>query len=301
MKAETRKQLETNSLAESMNRLLHGGAKSPSIIWVLLGVAVVVGVLFWWLTSSISARAADAWSRLWIKQNSGLAAIAAGGDDELKNTAAALGAELLAADSQFDVAHQMMTFSDAKAAQPSFENAAQKYVAVGNKAASVPEVQLRALAGAAKCYETIGALDQAVNLYKSAVAAGEAAKLDRHPLVEEARKKLALFTGPKSEGREFYAGWPNRLPKPAMERPDVPPAPKFPDLIDPKASLPAATLPGSFVPPTATTPAASSPNVAPPSPSGSSAASPAPAASAASKPAAPAPSASKPADAKPAK
>lgn len=262
MKAEVRKQLETNSLNEGFTHFIQGGYKKPGALWVLLGVGVAVVALYWWLTSVLSARAADSWTKLYMNQ-----AFIGSMADELKNTSAGLATELLAADQDFDRAGMQMQL-DAKNAEPSYQAAAEKYAAVAGKANGIPELHLRALVGAAKSNENLGKLEEAIRFYRQAVEVAMKAKLNDHPLLLQSQASLASLDDANG-GKAFYNGWPTRLPKSAanrpMEAPTPPPTPKLPDLIDPKATVPASTQPGSFVPPTATVPAATAPNPAPPS------------------------------------
>jgi hypothetical protein len=268
MKAEVRKQLETNTLADQMGRLFKGGGKSASAIWVLLGVAGVVGILYWWLTGTLASRAADAWTRLWMAQQAQASFLPTPIDRDLINSPAALGAELVAADAKFSAARSPFNV-DPQASALFYEEAARAYIDLANRSANVPEVHLRALAGAGKSYESMGQLKAALEFYEALIASARNNNLFDHPLMAEANRKVALLAA-AGAGRDFYEGWPQRLPRSVPQVPGAaptpPPMPSLPALIDPAATTPApgGQEPSPFLPPRATLPASTMPNFVPP-------------------------------------
>lgn len=274
MKAEVRKQLETNDLKDQFNRLLHAGKKPPSVLWLFLVLGVAVAIGFWWLSGRTANRNAEAWERYW-KQRALMDAVGA----DLKGTPAEVAIQLDAADNKFEEGYERL-FKSPDLAVEELKAASTAYEELSKQTSGRPDLQLRAYSGAGKAAEAIGDLPRAIQFYQAAKKLGEQAGWSQHPLVLDAAARLARLEGSASLGKEFYQNWPARLPKSqpigapppvptppaAMTLPTFPttPAPTTPALPTlPEALKPVAT--GSLLPtqPAATAPAAGAPPAPP--------------------------------------
>lgn len=277
MKAEERKQLETNELREQLSRLLHAGKKPPSVIWLLLALGVVVVLGYWWLSGRTAARNADAWERYW-KQRALMDAV--GG--ELKGTPAEVAIALDAADAKYEEGFERL-FKSPDLAVEELKAASTAYEELSKKITGQPDLQLRALIGAGKASEAMGDLPRALFFYRAVKQLGEQLNWREHPVVLDASQRLSKLDGQATSGQAFYQGWPGRLPKaqpltppPTPTPPAATPLPTFPaaattPTVPQVPPLPEALKPvptGSLLPtptmPTAT--AAGSPPPAPPVP-----------------------------------
>jgi hypothetical protein len=275
MKAEERKQLETNELREQLSRLLHTGKKPPSVLWVLIAVGVVVVLGYWWLSGRTALRNADAWERYW-KQRALMDAV--GG--ELKGTPAEIAIALDAADAKYEEGFERL-FKSPDLAVEELKAASTAYEELSKKISGKPDLQVRALLGAGKASEAMGDLPRAIFFYRAVKQLGEQLNWSEHPLVVDASQRLSKLDGQATSGQAFYQGWPSRLPKaqpltppPAPTPPAHNPLPTFPSATPaptvpqvpplPEALKPVPTgslLPTSTMP---TSPAAASPPPAPP-------------------------------------
>jgi len=285
MKAEVRKQLETNELREQFNRLLHAGKKPPSVLWLFLVLGVAVALGYWWLSSRTANRNAEAWERYW-KQRALMDAVGA----ELKGTPAEVAIQLDAADAKFEEGYERL-FKSPDLAVEELRAASTAYEELSKQTAGRPDLQLRAYSGAGKASEACGDLPRAIQFYQAAKKLGEQTGWVHHPLVLDAAARLERLEGNASLGKEFYQRWPARLPKsqpaggpppvptppaavtmptlpttpaPTTPAPTSPTEPTLPDALKPMATgsllstQPAATIPAAGAPPA---PSASAPSL----------------------------------------
>lgn len=273
MKAEERKQLETNELREQLSRLLRAGKRPPSVIWLLLALGVVVVLGYWWLSSRTAVRNADAWERYW-KQRALMDAV--GG--ELKGTPAEIAIALDAADAKYEEGFERL-FKSPDLAVEELKAASTAYEELSKKVTGQPDLQMRALIGAGKASEAMGDLPRAIFFYRAVIKLGEQLNWSEQPFVLDASQRISKLDGQATSGQAFYQGWPGRLPK---ARPLTPPPTPTPPAATPLSTFPAADpapstphvppLPDALKPvatgsllPTATMPTAPAAGAPPPS------------------------------------
>lgn len=240
MKAETRKQLETNELKEQLGRLWQPGKKPPSVLWLFLVLGVVVGVGYWWISSRAADRNAEAWTRF-FKSRAVMDAI--GG--ELKGTPAELAVLLDEADAKFEDGFGRL-FSNPELALEEMKIASTTYEELSKRTDGHPDLQVRALSGAGKASEAMGDLTRALYFYHAAKKLGEQRGWHQHPLVVDAANRVSRLEGDTASGRAFYTDWPARLPKAQPLGP--PPAPPEAPPLVPLPTFPADATPAPTTP-----------------------------------------------------
>ena len=168
MKAEHRKELETNVLAQKLGEVYEGLRQGPSrstVIWLIVLGAVVLGVgLFWYFLSS--SRAAD--SQSWLKLDE--AVFPAQLDARLKESE-------LTGTPQFRIARfkearvnlsagLRAQGSNPKAALKRIESARDTYEELAKQSGRVPLLHQEALMGMAKANEALGNYEEARSGYE---------------------------------------------------------------------------------------------------------------------------------------
>ncbi len=266
MKAEHRKELQTNSLSRQLSNLINYSKKPPSTIWMIVGVIVLLAIAYWWLTSMMANRAGSSWIALWNWRNS-----IENAPKQLAGTAADKALQLLQADSLFDTANENMMLSP-QMAQDGYREASAKYEEVAKAVGSQPFMALRANMGAARSAEAMGDIARARTFYEAALKVAESHKWTDHPLALDARQRLQAMEQ-KGDAVAFYANWPDRLPKSKPTDPKAPPTPFEPPPLSPTSPTTTAPSTNTFAPPmpstqpTASTPQTSAPmNTAPTQP-----------------------------------
>lgn len=231
MKAEHRKELLTNTLADQMGKFIKGTSSMSGTVWVLLGLIVVVGVAYWWWTGLAANRIASAW----IDYSDGRQSADRLEEviNQWKGTAAERAAKLTRADHLYEKGYEaLFTAKGPQGALPHFQAAAQIYEQLSQDPGNSREVAVRALVGAAKAHESLASLgqkeslDKAKSLYQQLLK--QYGQEPRSPLVQEAEKRLALLDGPSgSDALTFYKEWPARLAKieASGQTPDSTPGP----------------------------------------------------------------------------
>ncbi len=263
MKAEHRKELETNSLARQLTNFVRYSKKPPSTIWVLLGVVVLLAIAYWWLTGVMTNRAGSSWIALWNWRS-----VIEQAPKELSGTAADKAMQLLQADSLFNDASQSLMMSP-EMAQEKYREASMKYEEVAKAASGQPFMALRALMGAARSAEAQGDLTRAKAFYETALKLAEAENWPDHPLAREARTRSQGIAAANGFMAAFYANWPNRLPKSKPTDVTAPPRPTEPDPITPTAPMGTSPDPVTSappIPPPSTAPEATAPMATQPKP-----------------------------------
>lgn len=203
MKAEHRKELHTNYLADRLGKMYQKAGTSNSAIWWGLVLLVALGVAYWWWTARSSRALTAAWTSYWNNRDSvqGAEELAA----KQKGTPVEAPAELAQADNLYSDAYNMF-FSMPAEARKKFTRASEVYEALA-KATSNVDIAVRATLGAAKSQEWLGDLEQARQLY-----ADVAAKYAEHPLAAEARTRAEKLAAGADADVNFYDEWPKRLP-----------------------------------------------------------------------------------------
>jgi hypothetical protein len=184
MKAEHRKELETNVLAQHISRAIEGLKQGPSkttLYWVGGAVAIVVIVwLFYYFLSSSKASTSERWRELdeavFPEQYSSFL------EGELKDTPQGRQARFKEAAYDLD---QGLLDPKSPEAQEKIVKATEIYVDLARSVAREPILHQEALMGAARGFEAQGDIDQARTYYEQLV--------NEHPksaLGEKAKKSL---------------------------------------------------------------------------------------------------------------
>jgi len=177
MKAEHRKELHTNLLADRLGRLVHkartGPKGTPVIIWVFVGLAVVaIGFWYYFVTAGKSERA-DQWARL----DQATSAVMAAGDrqaflDELDQIIEAGKGTVPGRAAQFQKARFLLQqgpkdqFADVPSREKaikSLEEARKLYRELAAQCQDSPVLAQEAMMGAATAEEALIAVPQAEN------------------------------------------------------------------------------------------------------------------------------------------
>jgi tetratricopeptide (TPR) repeat protein len=174
MKAEHRKELETNVLADRLGRLVEGVKEGPSpTIWLVLGgVALAVLLVFVWryFTHEAEAKSAERWVTL-----DGLTTAA--DLEEFINNKDNLGTPQLRS-AQFEFARLTLVEGLRQLGQPlrramaiaQLKKAAATYEQLTEDSRDTPLLQEEALIGAARANESLGELTKARTYYERLVA-----------------------------------------------------------------------------------------------------------------------------------
>jgi len=216
MKAEHRKELHTNLLADQLGKLVTKTKTSPKAIWLILAAIVLLGVVYWWWTTRAANRITVAWMNYWTARESpGISLV---GDEAVgKGTTAALAFNLTRADDLYEKGSQSFTTKTRDKENLKLLDEAEKlYQEVAERAANSVDLGLRAALGMGKCEEAKGDLQRALFYYQEILDSFDkptrAANGVKNPLVAEAEKRKERL-GPQGQDAAFYKGWPERLPK----------------------------------------------------------------------------------------
>jgi hypothetical protein len=169
MKAEHRKELKTNALAETLGQAMQGLKEGPSrnTLFVLF-VAVVIGALiaawFYWSSSSQAANSAQ-----WLKWDS------LAGPRQLEHYAdeSDLQGSMQARIARFQIARLNLVDglqklgSNRAEAYKNLHKAADLYEKLATESSDTPVLQQEALMSAAKAYESLGELVKAKSYYQN--------------------------------------------------------------------------------------------------------------------------------------
>jgi tetratricopeptide (TPR) repeat protein len=197
MKAEHRKELQTNVLADRLGKAIQGIKEGPSRGTLLLvGVAALAGLLLfiWWYFWSTS-RAAD--SARWVQW------------DDL-NTAAQLDSFVQNKDNQGTTQARLARFQIARrslleglrelgsaraAALENIRKAAQRYEELIGESSESPLLLQEALLGAGKANESLGDVEKAKRYYKQLA--------DQHPNTSFGKDAKAQLDRLEKDGKDL--------------------------------------------------------------------------------------------------
>lgn len=222
MKAEERKQLETNELAQQVSALLAKTKQSPSMLWVFLGLGLALIVVYYFWTGLKSEQAADAWAYYWNNR-----LLIDDAREKLKGTSVDLVAQLTWADDKYERAFQSL-FVNPDTAKLQFKEASDAYAALAKNTSAANDLIFRSFIGAAKCEEAMGDLERAKFFYGQLLDRFKNDReYNRHPWYEAAAKQKKALEEAGSDAMAFYKNWPTRLPKitdvgPGAASPPVP-------------------------------------------------------------------------------
>ncbi|GIW98248.1 MAG: hypothetical protein KatS3mg111_1581 [Pirellulaceae bacterium] len=204
MKSERRHQLEQNTLADYLGKLLLG--LRPLVPYAAAAVAIfVVGSVIYAIYSSSQLRSSStAWSDFYFRLADNEAASFEDMADMFPNTPAGRWARLRAADRKLQRGIQLL-YSDRQEGAERIDQAITNYERVVE---SAREPLLRAFAqfGLAKAHEALGELEEATTYYQLVVESPLPPSLKRY-----AAERLEFLNSP--EGREFYAWFEEHAPQ----------------------------------------------------------------------------------------
>lgn len=206
MKAEERHRLAENDLSKGLTQLTTSVKRPSSMILFMLGLIVALGIVYWYWSSTAANRISRAWIQ-YYEQRDRLGDV----PEQWKSGPAGHAIQLGAADQAFDRGFSQL-FIDPQQALKEFDQAAQQYEAL-SKTASHPEIQLRAMIGAARASENLGDVTKAISFYDAAINKyGSNNEWKDHPLLKDARshKEKLTATGDNSLSA-LYQSWATKL------------------------------------------------------------------------------------------
>lgn len=162
MKATERKELQTNTLKQLGQDLLHGGRKLPGALWVLPILIVVVLVIYWIMSGVYATRTTNIWAYFWANRESSDPE----SEKRLKGTVAELAWTFEKADRLYHEGYGKLFTSPAQGAKD-LQEASKAYEAVTQNSSAAPVMVLQSLSGAAKCEECLGEVDRALFFYRA--------------------------------------------------------------------------------------------------------------------------------------
>ena len=244
MKAEHRKELQTNALADGLGRLLQGMKTGPSrgslVLWGAAAV-IVLAVVGWYYFAGVQR---DQTSTLWRKVDANDRDLSAAEDltkvesllKDIDQTARENEGTPAARALRFQQARALMQLglerlyndADRKAAVEQLRQAVEVYKALAQRATGVPSLQQEALLMIAKASESLGEVDEALVKYR------EAARLDKgsaHGKEADERAKYLEVDENRRRVESFYkemAKIAEARAKPPEPTPSLPPLPVTP-------------------------------------------------------------------------
>jgi tetratricopeptide (TPR) repeat protein len=218
MKADERHRLAENELVKGLNRLASGSKRPPNMVLFMVGLLVVVVLVYWYWSSTAASRVSQAWINFANKRNSIEEA-----PESLKSGPAGQAVLLAQADAAFDRGFSKL-FSDPQGSLQDFDQAAQSYDAL-SKQTTNNDMQLRALVGMGKAYESAGKVDQATAAYQAALNKFEkSSEFAHHPLVLDAKQHLDKLTSGDAGLGVLYKTWAEKLKQVTTTPEQQPPA-----------------------------------------------------------------------------
>ena len=197
MKTERRHQLETNTLAEKLSRLLQRVQPYSTAIVGAVVAVVLIALTYNYLSSQAEAKAAEGWNRLLNVTMSGvdvagqLESLA----DEYDGTPAGYWARLRLADIQLGQGIEQL-FRDRAAANDSLHMAAENYQHVADQVTESLLLQ-RAWLGLGEAYESLDRLDEARGYYQRMIE-----RFPEATLAKLAQQRIDALEHPSI--KEFY-------------------------------------------------------------------------------------------------
>jgi hypothetical protein len=223
MKAEERHRLAENDLVKGLNQVTTGIKRPSNMILLMVGLVVVLGVVYWYWSSTAASRVSRAWTQYYERRDSL--------DDmnaSAKSGPAGQAIQLGIADKSYERGFNRL-FIDPQSALKDFEQAAKQYEDLSG-IASNNDIQLRSLIGAARANENLGELTRAVGFYDKVIEkfAGSNDWKD-HPLVKDAKERKTKLTSADSGMAQLYQSWAAKL-KQVTTTPGIQTPPAFPSI-----------------------------------------------------------------------
>lgn len=223
MKAEERHRLAENDLVKGLNQISTGVKRPSNMILLMVGLVVVLGVVYWYWSSTAASRVSRAWTQYYEKRDN-LEELSA----SAKSGPAGQAIQLSIADKSFDRGFNRL-FIDPASALKEFEQAAKQYEEL-TTSTSNSDIQLRALVGAARSNENLGELTRAVGFYDKVLEKfGSSNEWKDHPLVKDAKERKTKLTSADSGLAQLYQSWAAKL-KQVTTNPGVQSPPPFPNI-----------------------------------------------------------------------
>ncbi|MER3414767.1 MAG: hypothetical protein C4297_00940 [Gemmataceae bacterium] len=238
MKAEVRKELETNVLADRLGLFIDRVKRNRLSLGSIAAVVLALAVVWWWWTSRIATAVTQGWLVYVAICTSTFEENKAA--EELNQLAQQYPyrgltrlVELSEADLLYRAAVETALDTSPQEAKERFRKASQIYEALVQKAKGAPELTTRALLGAARCQEWLGEVERAKFFYEEVVRL-----FPDSPQAGEAKNALNRLGEPGLGA--FYQDWPDRLPRMTRAGADSKSAPGSPQ---PPAHLPSEGTP----------------------------------------------------------
>lgn len=226
MKAEERHRLAENDLVKGLNQIATGTKRPSNMILLMVGLVVVLGIVYWYWSSTASNRVSRAWVQYYERRDNLEDAPA-----NWKSGPAGQAIQLSIADKAFDRGFSRL-FLDPQQALKEFEQAAQQYEEL-SKATSNADIQLRALMGAARANENLGDMTKAVAFYDSVLNKfGTSNEWKEHPFIKQAKDRKEKLKEGDDGLAKLYQSWAAKL-KQVTTNSGVQSPPQFPGIPTP--------------------------------------------------------------------
>jgi hypothetical protein len=227
MKAEERHRLAENDLSKGLNQLASGAKRPSSMILLMVGLVVVLGIVYWYWSNTAANRVSRAWVQYYERRDS-----LEDAPPNWKSGPAGQAVLLGAADKVYERGFNRL-FLDPQQALKEFESAASQYEEL-SKTASNNDILLRALMGAARAQENLGNVTKAVAFYDNVLSKfGSSNEWKEHPLVKDAKSHKEKLTASGEETlANLYQSWASKLKQVTNTPGDLKP-PELPSIPTP--------------------------------------------------------------------
>lgn len=208
MKAEHRKELQTNVLADHLGKAIQGIKDGPSRgTMIFVGVVALAGLLIfvWWYFWSTSQAADSARWTTWDGLTTPAALDSFAQNKDNQNTTQGRVARFQIA--RLSLRAGLRELGSARAAAlENIRKAAQTYEALANESSELPLLQQEALLGAGKANEALGEVEKAKGYYKKLADShpdspfGKDARAQLERLEKDGKEVQELAAEPKAAG-----------------------------------------------------------------------------------------------------
>jgi tetratricopeptide (TPR) repeat protein len=244
MKAEHRKELQTNVLANSVGRMIRGLRTKPNPSSLVIAIFVVGAVLIFILWHYFSNRSAESRGQLWaqLENVSNMKELSSFAESNAKTVPGLIARFQEARVLQQAGLERLFSGVDSvrEEAQKNLQEARELYESLAKETAERPLLRQEALMGVAKCKEAAGNLDEALEAYRAVVTA--TAKEPASAFGEIAADRVKKLES--EEGRREIGALYRKLSELSKPKPPPPPLPLEPSKSGP--SLPPPVPPGEL-------------------------------------------------------
>jgi hypothetical protein len=207
MKAEHRKELATNTLANTLGQAIQGMKEGPSrgtiVFLVVVGLAIALGFIWVWVSRTREEADSARWFR-WDSLSSPEQLKSFADDKDIQDS---LPGKL----ARFEEARRYLLDglrefgSSHTSAVESLKKAAAAYDKLVDECSDRPLLHQQALMGAAKAHESLGEIDQARKFYQQLAQSYSSTLLGREAADQLARLQTAEQNGDLEALRKQYA------------------------------------------------------------------------------------------------